>query len=146
MTQSRILSNEKGFTIIEALVASVILALGLFAIGAVVHTQFNFVNQNRERAIATLTAQGLIENIRGKNFADIQSVIPVSVDDAPGLGYLHYGSDPGRGAIVVDNASGITTDPNIKRISVTVEWDSLAGRRLDATLTTFVTKNGIDNQ
>lgn len=144
MTKTGCLSNKKGFTLIEALIASLIMAIGLIAVGTAIYTQVSSLNKNREKTIATLTAQGQMEFLRGEPFANI-TTRPFYKEEAPGLEYLHYGSGYGSGDIVADGA-GFTSDSNIKRVSVTVKWDSANGRQLQKTVTTLMTNSGINRQ
>ncbi len=137
MVSIRRLSNKKGFTLIEAFVASVVLALGLFAVLLALYTEFTFINQNREKAIATLSAQEEIESIRGMPFDTILSL--GSSFNASGFAYL---KNP-TGTLTLDN---IYSSDDIRRVSVTVSWLSLTGRTLQIRLTTLVTRNGIDKQ
>ena len=139
------LSNKKGFTLVESLFASVIMAVGLLAVIAAIYSQTTILNKNREQTIATLAAQGEIENIRGMKFSDILALTSFDKDDAPGLEYLHYGLGFGKGDIKVDNA-GFISDSHIKKISVTVTWDSVNGKTLQKTMATLVTENGINKQ
>ena len=139
------LSNKKGFSLIEALSASIIMAIGLLAVVAAIYLQTTTLNKNREQTIASLTAQGEIENIRGMKFSDILALTSFDKDDAPGLEYLHYGSGDGQGDIEVDSA-GFTSNSNIKRVSITVTWSSINGTTLKKTMATLITKNGINKQ
>jgi len=146
----RCLSNKRGFTLIEALIASLVMAVGLFAAGTAIYAQFTALNENREKTIATLTAQGEIENIRGMKFSDILALTSFDEEDAPGLEYLHYGSGFGEGDIAVDpvavDPDGFTGDSNIKKVSVTVKWNSINGETLQKTMATLMTNDGINKQ
>ena len=137
MVRIRRLLNKKGFTLIEAFVASVVLALGLFAVLLALYTEFTFINQNREKAIATLAAQEEIESIRGMPFDTILGLS--SYFNASGFAYL---KNP-VGTLTLDN---IYSSDDIRRVSVTVSWLSLTGRTLQIRLATLVTRNGIDRQ
>ena len=64
-------SGKKGVTLIEAVVSTFIMAIGLFVVGTAIYSQFSSLNQNREKAIATLSAQEEIESIRGMPFDSI---------------------------------------------------------------------------
>ena len=138
MTGIRCLSNKRGFTLVEALIASLIMAVGLFAAGTAVYTQFTSLNENREKTIAALTAQGEIENIRGMKFSDILPLTSFDVNDAPGLAYLK----DAEGKVKVDNSYG----PDIKKVSVTVAWNSINGKPLQKTMATLMTNGGINKR
>ena len=144
MKRINILSNKKGFTLVEALSASVIMAIGLMAVMAAIYLQNTVLNKDREQTIATLTAQGEIEFLRGKPFDDIVTE-SFYEGDAPGLGYLRYGSGHGKGDIVVGPAD-FTSDTNIKKVSVIVTWNSINGNTLQRSMATLVTRNGINKQ
>jgi len=143
------LSDKKGVTLIEALIATFVMALGLFVVGTAIYSQFSSLNQNREKAIATLAAQGEIELLRGQPFSNIATRRFYS-GEAPGLAYLHCGSDEGRGDIVVDSVSvasdGFSGNSDIKKVSVIVSWNSINGSALERKLVTFITHSGIDKQ
>lgn len=149
MTGIRCLSNKRGFTIVEALIASLVTAIGLFASGTAIYAQFTALNENREKTIATLTAQGEIEFLRGQPFGNI-TTRAFYKNEAPGLEYLHYGSGDGQGDIVVDpvvaNPDGFTGDSYIKKVSVIVKWNSTNGRLLQKTIATLMTDHGINRQ
>ena len=83
--------NKKGFTLVEALFASAVMAIGLLAVVTAIYLQTTILSKDREQTIATLTAQGEIEYLRGQPF---DSIVSESFDEneAPGLAYLHYGS------------------------------------------------------
>lgn len=130
-------SNRNGFTLIEAMVAALIVALGLFAVGLAIYAEFPFINQNREKTIATLAAQEEIESIRGMPYDSILALS--SSFTASGFVYLENPA----GAVTVDNIYG---ENDIRRVSVTVSWDSSTGSRLQKSLVTMVTRNGINKE
>jgi len=145
-------SRKEGFTLIEALAATIVLAISLLGAGLAIYIQFGFISQIREKAIATLAAQEKIEAIRGMAFDDILNPAKLSPtftaagpDDAnkvTGLTYLRNST----GTVAVDNY--IPSDPinNIRRISVTVSWRSFPGITLQQTLATLMSRNGINKQ
>ncbi len=136
------IKNKNGFTLIEALLASVVLATGLFVVGLAIYTEFTFIYQNREKAIATLSAQEYIERLRGMSFDQVASVGSSWAMNAsnkpPAFAYLQ---NP-LGTVTVSDSYG----SDIKKISVTVSWSSLAGRTLEIKLATLMSRNGINKQ
>ena len=146
-TREKVMSllNKKGFTLIDVLIASVIMAIGFFSVMTAIYSQTTILNKNREQTIASLTAQGEIENIRGMKFSNILSLTSFDENDAPGLAYLHYGSSAGKGDIKVESA-GFTSEPHIKKVSVIVTWNSVDGKTLQKTMATLITENGINKQ
>ena len=120
------------------------MAIGIIAVIAVIYSQTTIINKNREQTIASLAAQGEIEFLRGQPFDSIVTR-SFTETEAPGLEYLHFGSGKGKGDIEVGSAD-FTSDSNIKKVSVTVTWNSIDGNTLQKTLATLVTKNGINKQ
>jgi type II secretory pathway pseudopilin PulG len=131
------LTDKRGFTLIEAFVATIVLALSLFIVGLAIYMEFPVINQNREKAIAALSAQEEIENIRGMSFDTILTLGSSFVSS--GFAYL---KNP-AGTLTIDDPFG---NANIRRVSVRVSWSSLTGGTMQRDLVTFVTRNGIDKQ
>lgn len=131
------LKKRRGLTLVEALLAAIILGVSIVAIATVLYRQFIIINLSREATIATLCAQEEIEKIRGLPFDDILNLNPSFV--ATGFEYL---TDP-VGTVTVGNSYG----NDIKKISVAVSWtSSLGGRTFSRSLATLVTRSGIDKQ
>lgn len=141
MVRIRCLSSNRGFTLVEALIASLIMAIGLFAMITTIYAQFAALSQNREYTIATLAAQEEIEIIRGMSFADILNLGSTFTTD----GFIYL--DSSSGALTVDNAySPISGADNVRRISATVSWNSIDGKPLRKTMATLMTKDGINRR
>ncbi len=130
-------TGNRGFTLLESLAASLILALGLFVLGGAFYTQLSFINQAREKTIAALAAQEEVETIRGLSFDAVLNLGPTFT--ASGFAYLN---NP-VGTITVDDIYG---NSNVRRVSVTVSWTSLKGVASQRDLVTLVSRNGIDKQ
>ncbi len=128
--------DTKGFTLVETLLASFIMAIGLFAVATAIYSQFFSLNQNREKAIATLAAQEEIERIRGMPFNTVMNLPSSFTTD--GFTYLNNPT----GTVTISDSYG----NKIKKISVTVTWNSLTGQALQKSLVTLVTENGINKQ
>jgi type II secretory pathway pseudopilin PulG len=134
--------NKRGLTLVEVLIGSFIMGMSLLAVGTAIYSQVNALNQNREKTIAALSAQGEIENIRGRAFDNIASYT-FDVTEAPGLAYLHKPVGvTNRGAVDVSQPYGA----DLKKVSVTVTWASTAGATLQNKLETLISRNGIDKQ
>lgn len=143
MTKIRKSHTGRGFTLVEALIGSIIMATGLFVVIAAISSQITLLNMDREKIIATLAAQEEIENIRGMPFDSILSLGSSSSFTASGFAYLNNPS----GTITIDNSySPISGASDIRRVSVTVNWSSSTGSALQKRQTTLVTRGGIDKQ
>ena len=141
-----VIQSDKGFTLIEALVALVILAivlLGLLA-GLIVTLQYNLLNFMREEAGSV--AQECIENIRSMPFTDIQ-VVNIDCNNTTTVTVSTPCLNTGGVNIVnrqVRNASvsyrvgwSVTNRTNIKEINVEVCWN-YQGRNYTYSVKTFV--------
>lgn len=139
--------KKRGFTLMEAMFAVLLLATGLIAVGTVFFQQFSYINKLRELTIATLATQEVIERIRGMGFdtiitQDLNAKFNSNPDRPRALNT--YLNNPVV-AVTLDNYS--YGDPNnIKRLSVAVRWVSTDGRTFQKSLVTVVARNGIDKQ
>jgi type II secretory pathway pseudopilin PulG len=136
-------SRKKGFGLVEAMAATAIVGVGLIVIGTVIYSQFHIIGQIRERIIANLAAQEEIEYIRGLPFDTITNSSTVFPN--PSAFSSSLATNNPQLSVRVDN---YMNDPgnNMRRVSVTISWTSVAGRTLQTGLTTLVTRNGIDKQ
>lgn len=130
-------SKKKGFTLIEAFAATCVLAISLLSAGFAIYTQLYFINQLREKSIATLAAQEEVEAIRGMPFDNVLNL--GSSFTASGFTYL---KSP-VGTVTVDD---IYSTGNMRRVSITVSWASVTGKALQRTLVTLMSRNGINKQ
>jgi len=137
------LSSKRGFTLIEALATTVILGIGLFAIGSAFFGEFAAINTLRETTIATLAGQQEIDTLRGMPFNNILNLGPHFTFDKTNIVSLQYLNNP-RGNVYLDKI--YNNDNNMRRVSITVTWDSLSGKTLSKSLVTLITNNGIDKQ
>jgi len=130
-------SKHSGTSLVSALTAFVVLALGIFAVGSAIHAQFSFLNQNSESAIAALAAQEEIEAIRGMSYNTILGL--GTSFQSSGFVYL---KNP-VGSLTIDSIYG---SGDIRRVTATVTWSSVTGRTMQKKLATLVTRNGINRQ
>jgi prepilin-type N-terminal cleavage/methylation domain-containing protein len=137
------LSRKKGFSLIEILIATLIMGVGFVIVGTAIYEQFSFINQIREMVIATMAAQEEVEYIRGLTFDTITNANTVFPNPSS-FNSILKNNNPTL-AVAVDN---YLNDPsnNMRRVSVTVRWNSATGRALQTNLVTLATRNGIDKQ
>jgi prepilin-type N-terminal cleavage/methylation domain-containing protein len=135
--------SRKGFGLIEVLVSVLIIGIGLFIISAVFYTQTRTINQLREKVIATLAAQEELEYIRGMPFTTIINAGTVFPNPSSFTTALKYNNPTLN--VAVDN---YLNDPgtDIRRVTVTISWQSITGNTLTRSLSTLVMNNGIDKQ
>lgn len=149
MPTARFISNKNGLTLVEALVAVLILGTGLLSVGTAIGTQFSFINQNRENTLAILAAQEVIEHTRSMAFDDIINTDLNAkfnnANDSRPQGFTYLTSPT---AVINTYDHVYDAQSNIQRISisVTISWISSNGKTLRQRLSTLVTRNGMDNK
>jgi type IV pilus assembly protein PilV len=128
--------NEKGFTLLEVLIAAVILGIGLLAIGTGETISIGVGRTSREISLATASAEDILERMR-RNTANLASYNGFDTGNAgtrPGTAGMAqsdydawkaqieqsaaYGLPAGRGTVVI--ASGPISPT--QQVTVTVTW------------------------
>jgi len=128
--------RSRGFSLIELLVVTVLLALGLCAIGALFVAGTISASKARRMNSARHAAQKEIERIRSSGFSgctvdpeifsseDGYTIIQQNTDGTGSIGFNPEGLPPGsQGTIdIAFYQSGAGYYPNLKDITVTVTW------------------------
>lgn len=114
-------NSDKGFTLVETMVALSILCFGLLAVTAMFYTAIGGNSQGGRMTEATSLAQQTLEGLKATPYADIASKNLASdrnikVDGSPGGPYTRYWN--------VDTDTSI----ELKKITVFVNW-STKGRK-----------------
>jgi prepilin-type N-terminal cleavage/methylation domain-containing protein len=106
----RFIKKSKGFTLMEVMIAIVVLSVALLALAGlqIVSIRGNSFGNYMTEAITT--AKDLMEEMKNKQWEQIQG----STDDPPGASGVTYH----RVCTVVTESSGI------KRVTVEVTWDN----------------------
>ena len=107
-------NNNNGFTLIEVLVAMVILTVGLLGTAALIIGIINGNKLSNRISTATVLAQDKIEKIRGVGYAGAGA--EAGTDPYGGVNFPLYKRI--TGVVAGDPAAGM------KKITVTVYWDS----------------------
>ncbi len=125
-------NNQAGFTLIEVLIATVVIVFGLLAMGTFLGSQVNHNSKNERQTYATVLAQGKIEELR--NTALVTGVS--STDN--GTDTITTTAGPFTRTWTIDDV----THPLLDEITVTVDWDAAMGTgNSEVTLTTQVINN-----
>ncbi len=106
------IENNKGFTLIEVLVAMVILSVGLLGTAALITGIINGNKVSNRITTATVLAQDKMEEIKGLDYSSVVSE-PKSSLPSP---YDQYE----RQVTVIDPSPSA----NMKTVTVTVYWES----------------------
>ena len=122
-------SNDKGFSLIEVMIAIVILSIGLLGLAGLQATAINGNHHGNTIGLATALAQDTIEQIRNAAYDDVTSTnFPISEPVG--------GSNFDRAILIEDD----TPLNELKRITVTVSWRKVNLHRV--VLRTIVSDEG----
>jgi len=128
-------NSQKGFSLIEVLIAVFILGIVSVTLISVFIYGFNVVFKTRQVTIATQIAQEEVELVRNMNYDDILLL---------GSTYSHDNlSDLVNGAGVLSLESGPGDD--IKKLTVSVTWD-YQGTNMRKDVVTFIAREGVNKK
>jgi len=127
--------KEGGFSLIEVLVAMVILGVMLMTLISVFLYGFNSISRTKQLALATQICQEQVEKIRNMSFDAILALGTTFTNDK--LASL----TGGQGTQAVETSVG----GDIKKLTVSVLW-TYRGRSLRKDIATFVTRLGVDKK
>jgi len=127
------LRQENGFTLVEVVAATFILAVTLTALIALYQESLGLSAGAGNVARATAFAQAKIEELRGKNFADLKNAIGQSAPEKSPDGVYT------REVTIIQE----TPDKKLLRIRVLVRWqDDLGEQKVSLTTLLADTGNG----
>ncbi|MFH1995983.1 MAG: prepilin-type N-terminal cleavage/methylation domain-containing protein [Candidatus Omnitrophota bacterium] len=132
-----IIHSTKGMTLIEAMMATAIIAIAFGAIGGLILNSYGYVDHIRATSVAIQAIQEELEIVRNTDYDNI--LIMGGAFNTAGLNTLTNGV----GAVTVDNPLG---DNDIRRVTITVSWTSRIGQAMTRTIATLVTREGINRQ
>jgi type IV pilus modification protein PilV len=126
MKRTRKSGNQRGFTLIEMLIAVFILSVGLLAIVSLISTAINSSSLANKLSVATSLSQAVMEDLLARNISD-------PILNTPVTNATYYGLDPNN--LAASNLSitsagtytaTYTVQPNtpaqwISRLDVTVK-------------------------
>ncbi len=154
---SLFITNNKGLSLIEVLVASVVLSIGLLGVAMMQYVAIGGNAFGREMQIATELGQELLEQAKSTSYTDanltaglhsqtLTSTDPSRFggltfnrvwwvsDDCKNINVALTPTDPCNPASVVSPCSGIDVLSNMKAIAVRVCWVDKNGGNHSATL------------
>jgi type IV pilus modification protein PilV len=106
------IDNSSGFTLIEVLIAALIIVFGTLAMGTFLGNLISKNSSNERQTMATLIAQDKIEDLRTKALVDDVT----SADDA-----TETITGTGAGDFTMTTTIDDSSNPN--QITVVVDWD-----------------------
>jgi prepilin-type N-terminal cleavage/methylation domain-containing protein len=133
----RSIRNQRGFTIIEAMIATMILGIVLGSVLAVTSQSARYLSDLRRTARSSQVLQQKVEDIRLLSWSDVQSLPATFTDpnDADGLysGFITQAA--------YDTYNNQTT---VIKLTVGVVWTNGNSRVMTNTLTTLVSNGGLN--
>ncbi len=115
--------SKKGFSLIELMVAVVILAMAIFGIFNAFSSAWMGMANARDRTVATNYAREKMEDIKNKPFSEITNESPA---DIPGQTKF-------KREVIVDDSIA-----NLKKATTTVSWKNRKGVDKEVELVTLV--------
>lgn len=123
------LQNREGFTLLEVLVAMIVLAIGLLGLAPMFVMSMQGNQFSRETTEAAYLAQDRIEQLMNQA---VISPIPYYETSSQGDYY--------RSVNVSDNTVDYTVPPGVYRITVNLNWVDKEGRSHSTSYITYKTK------
>jgi prepilin-type N-terminal cleavage/methylation domain-containing protein len=130
------IGNSEGFTLVEVLAAVFVLAIAMVGVMGVFVNATILMDHVKNVSIASNLVSERIEIIRNVNYDNLLDMD--GAFESPGMEEL-------------PNASGLLeledpfNDDNIRKVNVTISWTTDQGRSADVTMSTYVTRDGINN-
>jgi prepilin-type N-terminal cleavage/methylation domain-containing protein len=129
MTDTISLQNQKGFTLIETMLAISIMAIGLLGLAALQTIATNGNALAKKNSLAVALAEDKIESYKNTLYANIIAGVETETDLPAGAIYTR-----------TTNIEDDTPIPGVKTITVTVAWQNAAKT---VSFTTIISQNGV---
>lgn len=132
--------KNRGFTLIEVVIAIFLLMVGLLSISRLYPTGLKVGSASHYLTIASAIAQGKMEEMLSKNYDEIESSPRERADNDPESPFFIYEQETKVSFVDPENnLIEIPDDKGIKRIEVIIYWkEGEAEKRLN--LNTFYSK------
>jgi type IV pilus modification protein PilV len=114
--------GQEGFTLIEVLIAVVILCVGLLAVGTMQISAIrgNFMGSNT--SIALTLASEKMEDLLNRNYTDAALANGAHTEQVSDSGVVGAGGFYQRNWNIADTVTGASNWPTMKQMTVTVNW------------------------
>lgn len=129
--------KRHGFTLLEAMIATLILGFVLSSVLAVVSRCARYLTDIRRTARSSQVLQQKMEDVRLLSWSNVQS-LPATFTDPNDTAGTYSGS---VAQSAYDSYSGTTT---VTKVTLTVTWKSQSGKVLTNSLTSLVTNGGLN--
>jgi len=137
-TMIRKLSNDEGgFTLAEAILATLILTFVLASVLAVASQSARYLSDIRRTARASQVLQQEMEYVRLLDWASLQSLTN-SFTDPSDTNHIY------TGRITLSNYDTYGSTTTVAKVTLTVTWTNQVNRVLTNTLTSLVSNGGLN--
>ncbi len=129
------LNNKKGFTLIEASVAIVVLMIGIFSVIQFFPVALQIIGDSQNRTVASSIAIAKLEEVRSSSYDEISTgtIEPKQPASNDTTSYLNRYNRETVVTLVDSNFNLSGTDVGFKKITVTVYWQSPIGDKEKST-------------
>ena len=128
-------SREAGFSLVEVLIAMVVLGIILLTLISVFAFGYNLIARTQQTALATQVCQAELERIRGLTFDSLAS-LTTTFTDAKLAGLIS-----GQGLRAVEAGPGA----DIKKLTLSITW-KFRGQSMRKDIVTYITRMGVDKK
>ena len=128
---------RSGFTIMEAMIATIILGLALGSVIAVASQCLRYLTDIRRTARSSQVLQQKMEDIRLLSWSQLQA-LPASFSDPNDSNGVYSGT---IAQSAYDSYNGTTT---VMKVTLTVKWNNQVHRALTNSLSTLVSNGGLN--
>lgn len=121
-------SARNGFTFLEAMIAMVLLIVGIVTVLQIFPLAFGIGISNQKETQATMLCQEKIEEINSKNYREIQ--VGIQTEDPLPSPFEKFSRET-KVSYVDNNLQATTSDTGLKKVEVEVWWSSFfpAGKK-----------------
>jgi prepilin-type N-terminal cleavage/methylation domain-containing protein len=146
-TLRRLASSEGGFTLVELLIAMVIMAIGISAIAAGFSSGLLAVNRARTTSSAGALADQQMETYRQASFAALPTALQTATTPTGSDGHTYWLQVNGSwscavGTYSAGTCSGTPASRPVKQVTITVRDGSAAAKVLFTESATFDASTG----
>ena len=131
---------QDGFTLVEILVAVFVIAFSFMGTLLAFTKSSLYISNLRQNTIASQAVQEEIERVRDKEFNTILSEGNQAFNSL-GFSFLR---NPAGNRYIMNDPSYNSVD--IRRVTATVTWDARDGRSMTKSVSTLITRSGINRQ
>jgi len=127
-----------GFTLLEAMLATIILALSLSTVLAVSAHSMRHMNDVRLRARSQEVLQRKMEDLRLLTWSQVQSLTNTFTDPTDTQGRF-------VGTITTNSYDSYNGTTTVMRVTLTVTWTNRVSRVVTNAMTTLISNSGLNN-